>query len=83
VRLLETDDDGAERLTLYAATVEVVERFLIGALGDEVRDDLDLPYLEMPWRAEYVAQGFRLSEMSRGYRPLSRIGVGAALPLAL
>jgi hypothetical protein len=47
-----------------------------GALGDEIRDDLGLRYLEMPFRAENVAKGFDLSEMLRGDRTLSRVGVG-------
>lgn len=74
LRLLELDDDdgGREELALYAGQMDVVERFLIGVLADEVRDDLGLPYLELPWAAEHTAPGFTLSEMSRGYRTLRR-----------
>ncbi|MGY4646426.1 hypothetical protein ACVWWN_000222 [Mycobacterium sp. URHB0021] len=43
LRLLELNDDGTEDLTLYAAEVDVVERFLIGVLADEIRDELGLP----------------------------------------
>lgn len=77
LRLHELNDDGAEYLALYAAEIDVVERFLIGVLADEIRDELGLPYLELPWRAEDTAPGFVLSAMSRGYRTLSRAGGGS------
>jgi Immunity protein 61 len=74
LRLLELhDDDGGEELALYAGEMDVVERFLIGVLADEVRDDLGLPYLELPWALDHTAPGYTVSEMSpRGYRTLSR-----------
>lgn len=74
LRLLELhDDDGGEELAIYAGEMDVVERFLIGVLADEVRDDLGLPYLELPWAPDHTAPGFTVSEMSpRGYRTLSR-----------
>jgi hypothetical protein len=64
LRLLEVNDDDEEDLTLYAAEIDVVERFLIGVLADEIRDEVGLPYLELPWRAEHTAPGFVLSAMS-------------------
>jgi hypothetical protein len=73
--LLEINDD-EEDLALYATGIDVVERFLIGVLADEIRDELGLPYLELPFTAEHTAPAFTLSEMSRGYRTLSRAGGG-------
>jgi hypothetical protein len=74
--LLEINDDDEEDLALYATGIDVVERFLIGVLADEIRDELGLPYLELPFTAEHTAPAFTLSEMSRGYRTLSRAGGG-------
>lgn len=42
-------------------------------LGDEIRDELDLEYLEMPWAAAAVHPAFTLSVVENGYRTLRRV----------
>ncbi|BEL41745.1 hypothetical protein Isolate57625_51000 (plasmid) [Mycobacteroides abscessus subsp. abscessus] len=77
VELSETDSDGMTEILLFAVGMDVTERFLIGALGDDIRDHIDLPFLELPWRrAGDLAIGFAVSGVARGYRTLSRAGVG-------
>ncbi|WP_238407194.1 MULTISPECIES: Imm61 family immunity protein [unclassified Mycolicibacterium] len=76
IALLEIDDDGGEHEVLFASDLTVIERFLVGVLGDDVRDDLELDYLPIPWRKTDLAHGFELSGMVRGYRTLSRVGAG-------
>jgi hypothetical protein len=76
VQLLEIDDHDTEHLTLHATAVAVLERFVVALLGDEIREDLGLPYLDLPWAPEHTAPGFVLSEMARGFRILSRVGAG-------
>ena len=76
VDLLDVDPDGVEEVVLFTADQEVMEVFLIAVLGDEVRDDLDLEYLDLPAEADYLAPGYELTVTSRGDRLLSRIGVG-------
>lgn len=71
---LDADDDAQE--VLFAADMAVVERFLVGVLGDDIRDDLELEYLQMPWGRDDLAPGFQLSNMVGGYRTLSRINGG-------
>ncbi len=50
------------------ATIQTGDRIL----GDAIREDLDLDYLELPWASELVAPGFTLGTFTRGYRTLSR-----------
>lgn len=69
--VVEVDIDDSAHELLFAADLAVVERFLIGLLGDDIRDDLDLDYLQMPWAREDLAPGFALSDMVGGYRTLS------------
>ena len=78
----EEDDAGGERPLLFVADIEVLERYLLGLLADDIRDDLGLPFLALPWTTEAIAPGFELGDMVRGYRTLSRIGQGpvAAAP---
>ena len=78
LRLTQADDDAEERTLLYAADREVLERFLYGVFGDDIRDDLGLPYLELPWAADDLAAGFSLGEFDCGYRTLRRGGVPVA-----
>ncbi|MBN3459774.1 hypothetical protein JNN96_37720 [Mycobacterium sp. DSM 3803] len=70
------------QITLFAATTMCVERYLFAVLGDEIRDDLTLPYLQLPSSPSDLATGYRLGPMERGYRILSRVGHGpvAAAP---
>lgn len=74
----QTEDDTEERPMLFAADQEVLERFLYGVFGDDIRDDLGLPFLELPWTADDLATGYTLGEMHRGYRTLRRGGVPLA-----
>jgi hypothetical protein len=73
------DDDDAEHPLLFVAEVEVLERYLIGLFADDIREDLDLPLLDLPWEPGDLAEGFELTDMVRGYRTLERAGGG---PLA-
>jgi hypothetical protein len=75
----QADEDGVEHPVLFVGRIEVLERYLF---GDDIREDLDLPPLDLPWAADEFAVGFGLSEMVRGYRTLSRFGAGpvAAAP---
>lgn len=70
------------RIVLFAATTVCLERYLYAVFGDEIRDDLALPYLQLPSSATDLATGYRLGGMERGYRILSRVGHGpvAAAP---
>ena len=74
----QAEDDTEERPMLFAADREVLERFLYGVFGDDIRDDLGLPYLELPWSADDLAAGYTLGEVERGYRTLRRGGVPLA-----
>lgn len=76
LELSEATPGDEPRITLYAATTVVLERYLYAIMGDEIREDLALPYLELPSTAGELAKGYRLSEMERGYRILHRIGHG-------
>ena len=49
-----------------------MERYVVGLFADDIREDLDLPLLELGWRREDLADGYELSEMVRGYRTLMR-----------
>jgi len=73
------DDDAAEHPLLFVAEVEVLERYLVGLFADDIREDLDLPLLDLPWEPGDLAEGFELTDMVRGYRTLERAGGG---PLA-
>nr|WP_240163623.1 Imm61 family immunity protein [Mycolicibacterium sphagni] len=76
VGVVEVDVDDVAQEVLFAADMTVVERFLIGVLGDDIRDDLELPYLQLPFQPEDLAPGFELSEMAGGYRTLRRTNGG-------
>ncbi|WP_260973570.1 TNT antitoxin family protein [Mycolicibacterium llatzerense] len=72
VELTEIDHDGDEHSELFAAGMDVLERYLIGLLGDVLREELALDYLDLPWKVELVAPGYTLGPLIRGYRTLSR-----------
>lgn len=83
LELTQSDDDSdGERPVLFVAEVEVLERYLLGLFADDLRDDLDLPFLPLPFTEDGVAPGFELTGMVRGYRTLIRTGGGpvAAAP---
>lgn len=70
VEMIELADDGPGERMLYAADATVMECFVFTVLGDDVRDDLDLPYLELPSRLADIAPGYRLGEVVNGSRTL-------------
>jgi hypothetical protein len=49
---------------------------------DDIREDLDLPFLDLLCSADDLAAGYELTDMVRGYRTLARTGRGpvAAAP---
>lgn len=75
--------DGEEESVLYAAGMAVMERYLVGVLADELREDLDLPYLELPWAdARDLAAGYEITPLERGFRVLRRSGGGPPIAAA-
>ncbi len=82
LELTEAVDQDAERPVLFVADVDVLERYLVGLFADDIREDLDLPQLELGWSEEDLADGYELSDMVRGYRTLRRTAGGpiAAAP---
>lgn len=72
VELFEIDPEGPEESALFAANVDVLEHYLIPLLSDEIRDDLELEYIDLPWRAGDLHRNFTLSTMRNGYRTLTR-----------
>ncbi|MFL0242742.1 Imm61 family immunity protein [Mycobacterium sp. SMC-17] len=42
-------------------------------LGDDIREDLELDYLELPWTPDLTAPGYVLGPFTNGYRTLRRI----------
>ena len=74
--------DGEEESLLYASGMAVMERYLVGVLADELREDLDLPYLELPWAAASLADGFDITALERGFRMLRPRGGGPPVAAA-
>lgn len=75
--------DGEEESLLYAAGTTVMERYLVGVLADELREDLDLPYLELPWAVPGdLAAGYEITPLERGFRVLRRRGGGPPIAAA-
>lgn len=76
----EVEDE--RRVVLFAANQLVLERYLYGLFGDDIRDGVQLPYLELPWTANQVASDFEVSEFDGRYRILRHLGEGpvAAAP---
>lgn len=70
--LVQLADDGTSERVLYAADREVLERYLFGLFADDIREDIDLPLLELGWARDDLADGYQLSDMVRGYRTLRR-----------
>ena len=63
LELTEAVDQDAERPVLFVADVDVLERYLVGLFADDIREDLDLPQVELSWSAEDLADGYELSDM--------------------
>lgn len=82
LELTQADDGGEKYPLLFVAAVEVLERYLVGLFGEDIREDLDLPFLDLPSDSHSVAPGYALSDMVRDYRTLTRSGHGpvAAAP---
>lgn len=82
LELTHSTDSDAEQPLLFVAEVSVLARYLIALFADDIREDLDLPLLELGWNKEDLANGFQLSGMVRGYRTLRRADGGpvAAAP---
>jgi hypothetical protein len=70
VEVFELDED-AMRPLLYAATVNVVEHYLFGVFGDDIRDDLGLPYHDLPAGQADLARDYSLSTTSNGRHVLA------------
>jgi hypothetical protein len=79
---LREDVDGDSRMLLYALNLHVVERHLYGLLGDDIRAQLDLPFLELPASATDLAGGYSLGTPATGFQTLIQTGRGpvAAAP---
>lgn len=70
LELTQAHDEDREHPVLFVAEVQVLERYLMFA--DDVREDLDLPMLDQPWRSSDLAADYVLTDMIRGYRTLKR-----------
>jgi hypothetical protein len=76
--LTRSSRSGDEQFALAAASLDVLERFLVGTFGTVLRDVEGLPFLRKPWAADDVAPGYLVSDISDdGYRQLIQTGVGA------
>jgi hypothetical protein len=79
---LHEDIDGDRRMLLYALNLDVIERHLFALLGDDVRAQIDLPFLEFPAAPTDIAGGYSLGPPARGFHTLVKTGTGpiAAAP---
>lgn len=82
LELTHAADGDAEQPMLFVARLDVLERYLITLFADDIREDLDLPFLELPYSTRDLARGYTVSELVRGYRTLLHAGTGpvAAAP---
>lgn len=78
----EPDTDYDEHTVLLIAAPKVVEHHLFSLFGDDIRDDVDLPYLQFPWSADDLAPGYILRVDAAGLHVLvhHRLGAVAAVP---
>jgi hypothetical protein len=74
LELTLADDGDAEHPLLFVAEADVLERYLSGLFADDIRADLELAPLDLPWGTSDLADGYELSAMVRGYRTLKRRG---------
>ncbi len=72
--LTESGDDAEEHPRLFVAEIAVLEKHLFALFADDIRDDLDLPFLEMDRSIDAIAAGYQVSDIERGYRTLTRRG---------
>lgn len=82
LELTEVDDQDVERLVLFVAEMSVLERHLFAICGDDIREDLGLPFIELRWDTASLADGYELDDSSLSYQILSATGRGpvAAVP---
>lgn len=72
-RLELTQADGEDETPLiFVADIGVLERHLVALFADDIREELDLPLLEINWSIDALVAGYEVSEMDRGYRTLRR-----------
>lgn len=76
------DIDAESRLLLYAVNLHVAERHLFALLGDDIRAQLDLPFLDLRAGDVDIAEGYSLDPPVKGFQTLVRAGTGpvAAAP---
>lgn len=82
---VEVVEAGADEMRplLFAANTAILETYLFGLFGDDLRENVGLPPLELPWAEDDLASGYTVGkQLSRGYRVLSHHKVGpiAAAP---
>lgn len=77
LQLSQSDEDDGERPVLFVAQAEVLERCLLALFADDLREDLNLPFLPLPWTVDQLAPGFTISDTVRGWRTLIRTGHGS------
>lgn len=95
VELVEVDELGDERLVLFVAEMKVLERYLFGVFGDDIRAEVDLPFIELPWDRESLATRYEIDDASPAYQiltatdrgpvaavPRSEVGLLALVPLS-
>ena len=63
LELTQADDGDAEHPLLFVAEVDVLERYLVGLFADDIRKDIGLPLLDIPWGTGDLADDFELSDM--------------------
>lgn len=78
----EPDTDHDEHSILIVAYPKVVEHHLYSLFGDDIREDLALPYLPLPWAPGDLAPGYTLSTDAEEFQVLvhHRRGAVAAAP---
>lgn len=82
LELVEVDELDDERLVLFVAEMKVLERYLFGLFGDDIRAEVELPFVELRWDREALAAGYEIDDSSPGYQILTASGRGpvAAVP---
>ncbi|OBB05371.1 hypothetical protein A5718_22840 [Mycolicibacterium conceptionense] len=73
---------GDAQLVLFVAEIKVLERYLFGLFGDDIRAEVDLPFVELRWDRESLAAGYEIDDMHPAYQILTATGRGpvAAVP---
>ncbi|WP_082941768.1 Imm61 family immunity protein [Mycolicibacterium peregrinum] len=95
LELVEVDELHDERLVLFVAEADVLERYLFGMFGDDIRADVDLPFVELRWDRGSLATGYEIDDTNPAYQiltatdrgpvaavPRSEVGLLALVPLS-